>query len=175
MIKNNKTQIIEELVEKFNSNSFFYLTDSSTLTVAQVNDLRRKCFENNVEIKVVKNTLARKAMEQANDSKAYVDLYDSLKGPTALMFSSSSSVPAKVIEEFRKKNKRPILKAAHIDGGIYIGDDQLKILATLKSKEDLIGEIILLLQSPAKNVISSLQSGKNILAGLVKTLQEREQ
>lgn len=174
MRKEQKTQAIEELTEKFSNAPFFYVTDSSALTVEQVNNLRGKCFEKGVEMKVVKNTLTKKALEKVEGAD-YSELYDALKGPTALMFSSTANVPAKIIEEFRKSHDKPVLKAAYIDSSIYIGDDQVKALASLKSKEELIGEVILLLQSPAKNVISALSSGGGKLAGLVKALQERAQ
>lgn len=174
MRKEQKTQAIEELTEKFSNAPFFYVTDSSALTVEQVNNLRGKCYEKGVEMKVVKNTLTKKALESIEGTD-YSELYDALKGPTALMFSSTANVPAKIIEEFRKSHDKPVLKAAYIDSSIYIGDDQVKALASLKSKEELIGEVILLLQSPAKNVISALSSGGNKLAGIVKALQERAQ
>lgn len=173
MTRAEKTTAIAELKEKFSNNSFFYLTDSSTLTVEQVNNLRRLCFEKGVEMKVVKNTLAIKALEDAPEEKGYAGLYDSLKGPTAIMFTETANVPAKIIEEFRKDHERPVLKAAYIDTSVYVGDDQVKALAALKSKEELIGEIITLLQSPAKNVISSLQSGGSTIMGLLKALEER--
>ena len=177
MTRLEKENAIAELKEKFDNNNFFYLTDSSTLSVADVNDLRRKCFEHGVEMKVVKNTLARNALESAPEEKEYAGLYDSLKGPTALLFTSTANIPAKIIEEFRKSKKtdRPILKAAYIDYAVFVGDDQLKALANIKSKEELIGEIVALLQSPMKNVVGALKSGGNTLAGLVKALEEREQ
>lgn len=173
MTRAEKTTAIAELKEKFSNNSFFYLTDSSTLTVEQVNKLRGLCYEKGVEMKVVKNTLAIKALEDAPEEKGYAKLYDSLKGPTAIMFTETANVPAKIIEEFRKGHERPVLKAAYIDTSIYIGDDQVKALAALKSKEELIGEIIGLLQSPAKTVISSLKSGGSTIMGLLKALEER--
>ena len=173
MTRAEKTTAIAELKEKFSNNSFFYLTDSSTLTVEQVNNLRRLCFEKGVEMKVVKNTLAIKALQDAPEEKGYEQLYDSLKGPTAIMFTETANVPAKIIEEFRKEHKRPVLKAAYIDTSVFIGDDQVKALAALKSKEELIGEIIGLLQSPAKTVISSLKSGGSTIMGLLKALEER--
>ena len=172
MRKEQKTAAIAELTEKFSSNPFFYVTDSSALTVEQVNKLRGLCYEKGVEMKVVKNTLARKALESIEGTD-YSGLYDILKGPTALMFTSTANVPAKIIEEFRKSHDKPVLKAAYIDSDIFIGDEQVNALANLKSKEELIGEVILLLQSPAKNVISALQSGGSKLAGIVKALQER--
>lgn len=173
MTRAEKTTAIAELKEKFSNNSFFYLTDSSTLTVEQVNKLRRLCFEKGVEMKVVKNTLAIKALKDAPEEKGYSKLFDSLKGPTAIMFSETANVPAKIIETFRKEHERPVLKAAYIDTSIFLGDDQVKTLSALKSKEELIGEIIALLQSPAKNVISSLKSGGSTIMGLLKALEER--
>ncbi len=173
MTRAEKTTAIAELKEKFSNNSFFYLTDSSTLTVKQVNKLRGLCFEKGVEMKVIKNTLAIKALQDAPEEKGYAQLFDSLKGPTAIMFTEIANVPAKIIEEFRKTHERPVLKAAYIDTSVYIGDDHVKALAALKSKEELIGEIISLLQSPAKTVISSLQSGGSTIMGLLKALEER--
>jgi len=173
MTRAEKTTAIAELKEKFGNNSFFYLTDSSTLTVEQVNKLRGLCYERGVEMRVIKNTLAIKALEDAPEEKGYAQLYDSLKGPTAIMFTETANAPAKIIEEFRKGHERPILKAAYIDTSVYIGDDQVKALAALKSKEELVGEIIGLLQSPAKTVISSLKSGGSTIMGLLKTLEDR--
>lgn len=173
MTRAEKTTAIAELKEKFSNNSFFYLTDASTMTVEQVTKFRGLCFDKGVEMKVVKNTLAKKALEDSSEDKGYAPLYDALKGPTAIMFTETANVPAKIIEEFRKDSDRPILKAAYIDTAVYIGDDQLKSLTQLKSKEDLIGEVITLLQSPAKNVISALQSGGSTLSGLLKALEER--
>jgi len=174
MTKSDKAAVIEELKGKFEEFDFFYITDSSTMTVEQVNNLRRKFFEKDVQMKVVKNTLAIKALQTADASKGYEGLFDSLKGPTALLFTKTANTPAKVIKEFRKGGgERPVVKAAYIDSGIFIGDDQLDALASLKSKEELLGEVISLLQSPAKNVISALKSGGSTIAGLVKALEER--
>jgi large subunit ribosomal protein L10 len=173
MTKQEKTNMVDGLKEKFSSNSFFYLTDSSTLTVAEINQFRRLCFNSGIEMKVVKNTLAIKALESLDNSENYEPLYDLLKGPTAILFAQVANAPGKILEEFRKKNERPILKGAYIDTAVFIGDDKIKDLASLKSKEDLIGEIVALLQSPAKNVISSLKSGGSTIAGLLKTLEER--
>lgn len=175
MTRAEKATAIEELKEKFANNEFFYLTDSSTLTVEKINQLRGLLFEKGIEMKVVKNTLALKALQDAPEEKGYAGLYDSFKGPTAIMFSSVANAPAKAIKEFRGEDERPILKAAYIDTDVFIGDDQLKALAALKSKEELIGEVITLLQSPAKNVISSLKSGGSKLSGLLKALSEREE
>jgi large subunit ribosomal protein L10 len=173
MKKADKAIMIEELREKFANNQYFYITDSSSLSVAAINKFRRICFEKGIEVQVVKNTLAKKAMESNAEEKNYVAIYDALHGPTTLLFCETANLPAKVIKEFRGKDEKPLLKAAYIDSGVFIGDSQLDILASLKSKNELIGDIIGLLQSPAKNVISALKSGGNTLAGLVKALEER--
>ena len=173
MTKAEKTQMIATLSEKFSNSEYFYLTDFLSLTVEQVNNFRRLCYQNDVEFKVVKNTLVKKALEQHAEEKGYEALYDVLKGSTGIMFAQTGNLPAKLLKEFRKGNDKPILKAAYIDSAIFIGDDQLDVLKSLKSREELIGDIILLLQSPAKTVISSLSYGKNTLAGLLKTLEER--
>lgn len=173
MTKAEKAATIEELKGKLENNQFLYLADSSTLTVEKINEFRKLCFEKNIEIRVVKNTLLKKALESFDESRGYEGLYEHLSGPTAVLFTEVGNAPAKVIKEFRKVNSRPILKAAYIDTGIYVGDDQIDSLASLKSKEDLIGDIISLLQSPAKNVVSALKSGGNTLSGLVKALEER--
>ena len=172
MRKEQKAEVIENLVSKFNEGNTFYITDSSTLTVEEVNNLRELCYNSGIEMQVAKNTLIKKAMEQSE--KSFDELYDTLKGPTAIMFASVGNAPAKMIEEFRKTHEKPVLKGASIDSAVFLGDEQLKMLSSLKSKEELIGEIISLLQSPAKNVVSALQSGGNVLAGLIKTLSERE-
>lgn len=173
MLKSEKAQVIEELREKINNTPYIYVTDASTLNVAQVNELRALCFKAGVDMKVAKNTLVQKAMEENAEEKGYAPLFDALKGPTTLLFSETGNVPAKLIKEFRGKNEKPALKAAYIDSDIFFGDDQVDVLASLKSKDELIGDVILLLQSPAKNVISALKSGGSTIAGLVKTLQER--
>mgnify|MGYP000129268463 CR=1 FL=1 len=167
-----KIATVEELKDKFTNSQYFYVTDYSTLTVEQINNFRRKCFEKGVEIKVLKNTLVRKALEQVNDT-AYTDLYDALKGPTAIMFSEKSNVPAKLIKEFRKDHEKPVLKAAYIDSDIFLGDEQVESLSNLKSKDELIGDVLLLLESPMKNVLGSLQSGSNTLSSLLKALEQR--
>lgn len=173
MTKDKKNEVIEVLKEKFNEYNNFYITNTESLTVDQVNKLRRICFNKNVELKVAKNTLIRKALEGINETK-YSGLFESLNGVTALMFSTDAKEPAMIISSFRAGNKteKPVLKAAFIDTDVFIGDNQLDALKTLKSKSDLIGEIIGLLQSPAKNVISGLNAG-NKLAALVKALEER--
>lgn len=173
MRKEEKALEIEDLKAKFDANQFFYITDSSSLTVAQINNFRRVCFEKGIEVKVVKNTLAKKAMETFDETKNYAALFDSLHGPTTLLFCETANLPAKVLKDFRKSSEKPVLKAAYIDSGVFVGDDQIDALSKLKSKEELIGEIIGLLQSPAKNVVSALQSAPNTIAGLVKALEER--
>lgn len=173
MTKTEKASIVEELTQKFNNSTFFYITDSSELTVAEVNQLRRLCFGKNIEMRVAKNTLIKKALEASE--KDYEQLYETLVGPTSIMFSDVSNAPAKLIKEFRKTADKPILKGAAIETDFYLGDDQVNTLADLKSKEELVGEIIALLQSPAKNVIGALKSSGGKIAGILKTLSEREE
>jgi large subunit ribosomal protein L10 len=157
MKKEEKTLVINELVEKLNANNKIYLADCSSLTVEKVNQLRKKCFEKNVSITVVKNTLLEKALERAEDSKL-VELIPALKGATALIFTEVGNVPAKIIKEFRGKSDRPILKGAYVEETIYIGDNNLETLANIKSKNELIADVVALLQSPAKRVVSALQN-----------------
>lgn len=173
MKREDKVKAIAELSEKFENYDNFYLTDSSTLTVEEVNNLRRKLFEAGIEMRVVKNTLAQKALERGAEERKYAELKEHLKGPTAIMFTPVANAPAKIIEEFRKKKERPLLKAAYIDTSIFVGDDALKELAALKSKEELIGEIISLLGSPIQNVIGALDSAGSSLAGILQTLSEK--
>ncbi|RKD17524.1 50S ribosomal protein L10 [Pelobium manganitolerans] len=173
MRKEQKHEVVSALAERMKESGNFYITDTSSLTVAKINNIRRKCFENQIGIQVVKNTLIRKALEQLDGDVA--PLFDVLKGSSSVMFSTNANAPAKLIKELRKaKEEKPVLKAAYVDSTVFIGDNQLDALVNLKSREELIGEIIGLLQSPAKNVISALSSGGNKLAGIVKTLQERE-
>lgn len=174
MTKEQKNEVIEVLKDKFSQYSNFYITNTESLTVAQVGKLRRVCFDKQVELKVAKNTLIRKALE-AIDAEKYADVYDNLHGVTALLFSESPKEPALILSSFRSETKgeKPQLKAAFIDGSVFVGDTQLETLKTLKSKQDLIGEIIGLLQSPAKNVISALNAGGK-LASLIKALEDRE-
>jgi large subunit ribosomal protein L10 len=172
MNKDEKKQVIDQLTVQLQENPIFYLTDTSELTVEVTNKLRRSCFEKGVSMTVVKNTLLQKAMENV-EGKDFSEFYDTLKGATSLMFSDTGNVPAKVIKEFRKTSDKPILKGAYVEEAIFIGDDKLSILENIKSKEELIGDVIALLQSPAKNVISALKSGGSTIAGLVKTLQEK--
>lgn len=172
MTQEEKAKYIDELAAELSTAGVFYLADTSELTVEVINQLRRKCFQSNIHLKVVKNTLLAKAMERV-EGRNYGDLDTVLAGPTSIMFSEVGNLPARVIEEFRKKNAKPILKGAYVDDAIFIGDDQLKTLATLKSREELVGEIIGLLQSPAKNVISALKGQGAKIAGILKTLEER--
>ncbi|MFN3555371.1 MAG: 50S ribosomal protein L10 [Bacteroidales bacterium] len=172
MRKEDKFQVIESLTEKLANNEIFYLTDTSELDVETINRLRRLCFKRNVSMQVVKNSLLRKAMERSG--KDFERLFDVMKGATSLMISDTGNVPARLIREFRKTSPKPILKGAYIQESIYIGDSQLEVLENLKSKEELIGDIIGLLQSPAKNVVSALKSGGTTIAGVLKTLSEKE-
>jgi large subunit ribosomal protein L10 len=172
MKKEDKFQVIESITETLKNSDVFYLTDTSALDVETINRLRRLCFKRNISMKVVKNTLLRKAMEKSE--KDFEKLYDVLKGSTSLMVSDTGNLPAKLIKEFRKTSPKPILKGAYVQESIYIGDSQLDVLENLKSKEELLGEIIGLLQSPAQNVISALKSGGYTIAGVLKTLSEKE-
>jgi large subunit ribosomal protein L10 len=173
MTKEQKNEVIEVLKGKFSQYTNFYVADTESLTVAQVGKLRRACFNKQVEMKVAKNTLIKKALESL-DSTRFTGMFDSLNGVTALLFSENAKEPALIISSFRKSinTDKPVLKAAFIDGDVFEGNDQLKALTTLKSKHDLIGEIIGLLQSPAKTVISGLNAGAK-LAGLVQALEAR--
>lgn len=173
MTRQEKDALISDLTERLSKSEVFYLTDISDLNSEDSSKLRRLCFQRQINLQVVKNSLLEKAMERTED-KDFGNLKDVLKGNTGIMFSDTGNVPAKLIKEFRKKAKRPILKGAYIQESVYIGDETLEMLASLKSKDELIGDIILLLQSPAKNVVSGLKSGGGKLAGIVKTLQERE-
>ena len=157
MKKEDKSKIIDSLVERINANNKIYLADCSSLTVEKVNQFRRSCFEKNISMTVVKNSLLKKALEQAADSRL-TGLIPALKGATALMFTEVGNAPAKLIQEFRKKNDKPLLKAAFVEENIYLGDNELAALANIKSKNELIGEVIGLLQSPAKRVIAALQN-----------------
>ncbi|MDB5120243.1 MAG: ribosomal protein [Sphingobacteriales bacterium] len=171
MNREEKQEFVVALTEQIQEYGNFYITDTADLSVAKINNIRRKCFESDIKIQVAKNTLIRKAMEAAGGD--YTEMYDVLKGASSIMFSKTANAPAKLIKQLRKAGEKPILKAAYIDTAIFIGDSQLDALVNLKSKEELVADIIALLQSPAKNVISGLQSGGNKLAGIVKTLQER--
>ncbi len=176
--REEKYQIIESLTEKLKASDVIYLTDTSDLNVETINSLRRLCFRRNVTMQVVKNTLLKKAMEKSE--KDLSALFDVLVGSTSVMLSDTGNVPAKLIKEFLKANKnkrleKPKLKGAYIDQAVFIGEDQLDQLSQIKSREELIGDLIGLLQSPAQNVISALQSGGGTIAGVLKTLSEKEE
>ncbi len=171
MKKEEKTQLIETLAEKLNNVNSFYLTDISNLNVETSNKLRRLCFKRNIELNMVKNTLLKKAMEKTG--KDFDSLYNALKGSTSIMFAEVANDPAKLIQEFRRTSQKPILKGAYVQESIYLGDDQLNALVNIKSKNELIGDVIWMLQSPVRNIISALQSGSNILSGIVKTMSDK--
>lgn len=173
MTKEEKSQVIGDLAETLSNNAVVYLADIEALDAEQTSKLRRLSFNRGVELKVVKNKLLQKAMEQVSD-KNFEDMYPVLKGNTSLLLSEVGNDPAKLIKEFRKNSDKPILKAAYVEESVYVGDDMLDTLVALKSKDELVAEVIALLQSPAKKVISQLQSGNDKLAGIVKTLSEKE-
>jgi len=173
MTRDDKKQLIDSLAQRVSESNHFYLADIEALNAEQSGRLRRKCFEKDIKLIVVKNTLLKKALEKIEGD--YEGLYPILKNNTSIMLSDTGNLPAKLIKEFRKEWDKPILKGAYVEESIYIGDDQLDVLANIKSKEELIGDIVMLLQSPAKNVISALQSGGNTLTGILKTLEEKEQ
>lgn len=171
MKKEQKAQEIRNLTEELSSVKNLYLTDIAGLDAVQTTALRRACFKANIKLSVVKNTLLAKAMEASD--KDFGNLHETLRGNTSLMFSELGNAPAKLIKDFRKKSEKPILKGAYVEEAIYIGDDQIDALESIKSKEELIGEVITILQSPAKNIISALQSGGSNISGILKTLSER--
>lgn len=172
MNKDQKAQYIEDLAQDLSKANIFYLADTADLTVETINQLRRRCFQQGIELRTVKNTLLAKAMERV-EGRNYENLAAVLSGPTSIMFSEVGNAPAKLIKEFRKKNEKPLLKGAYIDEAVFVGDNQLDALESLKSRDELIGDIIGLLQSPAKNVISGLTGGGQKIAGILKTLEER--
>ncbi len=170
MRKLDKKQLIDSLTQQLSDNNNFYLTDISTLNAEKTSDLRRLCFKYGIKLQVVKNTLLKKAMETVE--RDYEELYGILNGSTSIMFAEAGNAPAKLIKEFRKttKSDRPILKGAFIEEMTYIGEDQLDFLVAIKSRDELIGDVIALLQSPVKNVVSALQSGGQQLSGILETL-----
>ena len=172
MRREEKDVIIENLAQRLNETKHFYLTDISELNAEETSNLRRKCFEKEINLLVVKNTLLRKAMEKSDGD--FNDLYDVLKDSTSIMFCETGNVPAKLIKEFRKTMERPILKAAFVEESIYIGDNQLEALSKIKSKDELLGDLLSLLQSPATNLVSALASSGSKMAGALKTLSEKE-
>jgi len=172
MRREEKNAIIDSLAEILNKYSHFYLTDTAQLNAADTSDLRRKCFESDIKLIVVKNTLLKRALEQSDLN--FEELYPVLKGTTSIMFANAGNGPAKLIKEFRKKHDKPVLKGAYVQESIYVGDNMLDALVSIKTKQELIGDIILLLQSPAKNVVSALQSGGNTIHGVLETLSKKE-
>ena len=172
MTRDEKKKAIDSLAQTISESKHFYLADISTLDAENTSKLRRKCFEKDIKLVVVKNTLLRKALEQS--AGRYDELFGALKQSTSIMFCETGNTPAKLIQEFRRKMNRPVLKAAYVEECVYVGDNMLDTLSNIKSKEELVGDIIALLQSPARNVISALQSGGSTLAGIVKTLSEKE-
>jgi large subunit ribosomal protein L10 len=171
MTREEKATVIQDLTEQLASSPVIYLADISGLNASTTSDLRRACFKANIKLAVVKNTLLAKAMEASD--KDFGELPEVLKGNTSLMLSDTGNVPAKLIKTFRKKSDKPLLKGAFIEEAIYVGDDKLDALMSIKSREEIIGDIVALLQSPAKNVISGLKSGGGKLAGILKTLSEK--
>jgi len=172
MNKDQKSQYIDDLAQDLSQANVFYLADTAGLTVETINQLRRRCFQQGITLRTVKNTLLAKAMERV-EGRDYGQLPEVLGGPTSIMFSEVGNAPAKLIKEFRKKSEKPLLKGAYIEDAIFVGDNQLDMLVAIKSREELIGDIIGLLQSPAKNVISGLTGGGHKIAGILKTLEER--
>jgi large subunit ribosomal protein L10 len=171
MTREEKSQVIQDLTAKLADTSTIYLADISGLDAAATSNLRRACFKADVKLSIVKNTLLSKAMEASD--KDFGDLPSVLKGNTSMLVAEAANAPAKLIKEFRKKSDKPFLKGAYAEESVYIGDDQLDALVNIKSRDELIGDIISLLQSPAKNVISALQSGGNKLSGILTTLSEK--
>jgi large subunit ribosomal protein L10 len=173
MRREEKNAIIDSLAERFKEYSHFYLTDTAQLNAADTSDLRRKCFNNDIKLIVVKNTLLKRALEQSNVN--FEELYPVLKGTTSIMFTNAGNSPAKLIKEFRRKHDKPVLKGAYVQESVYVGDNMLDALVTIKTKQELLGDLIALLQSPAKNVISALQSGGTKIHGVLETLSKREE
>lgn len=172
MKREDKKVIIDQLTEQINEASNFYLADIADFNAVDTGKLRRECFKNNIQLVVVKNTLLAKALDKAELD--YSQLNVALKGPTSVMFSEVGNGPAKLIKEFRKTKKKPVVKAAYVGESVYIGDENLETLVNIKSKEELVADVIALLQSPVKNVISGLQSGGQTITGILKTLSEKE-
>jgi len=172
MKREDKSNLINSLTAQINSSSHFYLADISALNSVVTSALRRECYKQDIKLQVVKNTLLKKALE--NSEKNASELYSVLEDNTSIMFSEVGNSPAKLIKEFRRKNKKPILKAAFVEEACYIGDEQLDYLTNVKSRDELIADIVALLQSPIKNVVSQLQSGGQTLTGVLKTLSDKE-
>ena len=172
MRREEKEVIIDNLAQRLDETKHFYLTDISSLNAEQTSNLRRKCFEKEISLLVVKNTLLRQALEKSEGD--FNDLYDVLKDSTSIMFCETGNIPAKLIKEFRKTMEKPLLKAAFVEESIYIGDDQLDALSNIKSKDELLGDLLMLLQSPATNLVSALASSSSKMAGALNTLSEKE-
>lgn len=172
MRREEKEVIIDNLAQRLDETKHFYLTDISALNAEDTSNLRRKCFESEISLLVVKNTLLRKAMEKSEGD--FNDLYDVLKDSTSIMFCETGNIPAKLIKEFRRTMEKPLLKAAFVEESVYIGDDQLEALSNIKSKDELLGDLLMLLQSPATSLVSALASSGNKMAGALKTLSEKE-
>lgn len=173
MRREEKNAIIENLSERLKEYNHFYLTDTAALNAADTSTLRRKCFENDIKLVVVKNTLLKRALEQTGVD--FEELFPVLKGTTSIMFTNTGNGPAKLIKEFRKEHDKPVLKGAYVQESVYLGDNMLDALVSVKTREELIGDIISLLQSPAKNVISALQSGGNTIHGVLETLSKKSE
>ena len=172
MKSSDKKVIINNLQEQIDSYNHFYLTDISGLNAVNTSNLRRLCFNQNVKLVVVKNTLLRKALESSN--KNVEEIYDALKGNTSVMFSENANVPAKLIKDFSKRHKKPVLKAAYVEESVYMGADQLDALIAVKSKNELIADVVAMLQSPMNTLLSQLKSGGNIIHGVLDTLKEKK-
>ena len=172
MTREEKSNYIDVLAAEIQKANVFYIADTAELTVDTINAIRRRCFQTNIRLRVVKNALLEKAMDRV-EGKDFGDLKETLKGGTSIMFSEVGNAPARLIQEFRKKGTKPVLKGAYINEAVFIGDDQLATLESLKSREELVGDIIGLLQSPAKNVISGLKGSGAKIAGILKTLEEK--
>ncbi len=172
MRKEDKSTLVNELLTSLNEYSHFYVTEAGGLNAEKSSNLRRECFNKEVKMVMVKNTIFKKALEQLEGD--YAEMYPALTGTTAVMFSNTGNVPAKLIKEFSKGNDKPTLKGAYVEESLYIGENQLEALCNIKSKDELLGDVIGLLQSPMKNVISALSSGGSTIHGLLQTLAEKE-
>jgi len=167
-----KQAIIDSLSEELEEYSHFYLTDTTELNAANTSDLRRACFEKDIKLIVVKNTLLKRALDKSE--KNFEELYDVLKGSTSIMFSNTGNIPAKMLQNFRKKHDKPVLKGAFVEESVYLGDDKIDILAALKSKDELLADLIALLRSPMQNLMSALHSGSNNIHGVLEALSKRD-
>lgn len=174
MTREEKNKAIDEIVDTISAYNGFYITDISGLNSEKTSQLRRMCYDKGIKLSVAKNSLIKKALERMN-AEAYEPLYDSLKGSSAIMLCETANLPAKMIKEIRSKkdNTKPVLKCAYIDSSVFIGDNQVDVIASLKSKNELIADVIAILQSPIRNVIGGLQSGGHKIAGIIKTLESR--